>query len=87
MIKSMILKLTGKNQPKLRVNAFNTPINFRTIEPDVRLDFDKWTKKFKVSSTFTLLEDSEWLIKVRKRNHIKSMDNQPPVYLVKNPWE
>lgn len=87
MIKSMISKLVGKKQSQPRVNILNTQVNFRTVEPDVRLSFDKWSKKFKVSSSFTLLEDSEWLSKIRKRNNIASMDNQPPVYLIKNPWE
>jgi hypothetical protein len=89
MIKSMILKVVGRNQKQSqpRVNILNTQVNFRTVEPDVKLSFDKWNKKFKVSSSFTLLEDSEWLSKIRKRNNIVSMDNQPPVYLIKNPWE
>jgi hypothetical protein len=90
MIKSMILKVVGKKQKQSqpRVNIFNTPINFRTVEPDVKLSFDKWSKKFKVSSSFTLLEDSEWLQKIRKTNHIKHVENnQQVIYLIKNPWE
>jgi hypothetical protein len=89
MIKSMILKVVGRNQKQSqpRVNILNTQVNFRTVEPDVRLSFDKWSKKFKVSSSFTLLEDSEWLQKIRKTNHIKFVDDKQPVYLIKNPWE
>jgi hypothetical protein len=86
MIKSIISKIIGKKQPQPRSNIFDTPVSFRTVEPDVRLSFDKWSKRFKVSSSFTLLEDSEWLQKVRKHNHIKSIDPEAPVYLIKHPW-
>lgn len=88
MIKSIISKVVGRNQPKVRASIFDTPISFRTVEPDVKLSFDKWSKKFKVSSSFTLLEDSEWLQKIRKTNHIKFVENnQQIIYLIKNPWE
>lgn len=86
MIKPIISKVVGRNQPKICASIFDTPISFRTVEPDVKLSFDKWVKKYKVSSSFTLLEDSEWLHKVRKINHIKHVEEQPPVYLIKNIW-
>ena len=56
MIKSIISKIIGRKQPKPRSNIFDTPVSFRTVEPDVRLSFDKWSKRFKVSSSLPCLK-------------------------------
>jgi hypothetical protein len=61
-------KLVGWSQPEIQNNIIKQEVKFKTVEPDVRLSFDKWSKKFKVSSRFNLLEDSEWLQKVRNLN-------------------
>lgn len=70
MIKSMILKLTGKQQPQVRVNVLEQNIRFRTAQPSEQLGFEEWTKQLNVSSSFTLLEDSDWLTKVRKNEKL-----------------
>ena len=84
---NLILKVFRKKEQQVKPvstsSIFDKPMSFRTVQPDERLSFDKWCKKFKVGKSFTLLEDSEWLQKVRKRNHIKSIDPEAPVYLIK----
>ena len=70
MIKSMILKLTGKQQPQVRVNVLEQNIRFRTAQPSEQLGFEEWMKQLNVSSSFTLLEDSDWLTKVRKNEKL-----------------
>jgi len=70
MIKSMILKVVGRNQPEVRTNVLKQNITFRTIQPSEKLDFEAWMKELNVSSSFTLLEDSDWLIKVRKNEKL-----------------
>ena len=70
MIKSMILKLTGKQQPQVRVNVLEQNIRFRTAQPIEQLGFEEWMKQLNVSSSFTLLEDSDWLTKVRKNEKL-----------------
>jgi hypothetical protein len=84
---NQILKIFRKfqqpAQPTATSSIFDKPMSFRTVHPDERLSFDKWSKKFKVGKSFTLLEDSEWLQKVRRHNNIKSIDPEAPVYLIK----
>jgi hypothetical protein len=70
MIKSMILKVVGRNQPEVRTNVLKQNITFRTIQPSEKLDFEVWMKELNVSSSFTLLEDSDWLTKVRKNEKL-----------------
>jgi hypothetical protein len=70
MIKSMILKVVGRNQPEVRTNVLKQNITFRTIQPSEKLDFEAWMKELNVSSSFTLLEDSDWLTKVRKNEKL-----------------
>jgi hypothetical protein len=70
MIKSMILKVVGRNQPEVRTNILKQNITFRTIQPSEKLDFEVWMKELNVSSSFTLLEDSDWLTKVRKNERL-----------------
>lgn len=70
MIKSMILKVVGRNQPEVRTNILKQNITFRTIQPSEKLDFEVWMKELNVSSSFTLLEDSDWLTKVRKNEKL-----------------
>jgi len=70
MIKSMILKLTGKQQPQVRVNVLEQNIRFRTAQPNEHLGFEEWMKQLNVSSSFTLLEDSDWLTKVKKNEKL-----------------
>jgi len=70
MIKSMILKVVGRNQPEVRTNVLKQNITFRTIQPSEQLDFEAWMKELRVSSSFTLLEDSDWLTKVRKNEKL-----------------
>ena len=70
MIKSMILKVVGRNQPEVRTNVLKQNITFRTIQPSKKLDFEAWMKELNVSSSFTLLEDSDWLTKVRKNERL-----------------
>jgi hypothetical protein len=70
MIKSMILKVVGRNQPEVRTNVLKQNITFRTIQPSEQLDFEAWMKELNVSSSFTLLEDSDWLTKVRKNERL-----------------
>jgi hypothetical protein len=70
MIKSMILKVVGRNQPEVRTNVLKQNITFRTIQPSEKLDFEAWMKELRVSSSFTLLEDSDWLTKVRKNEKL-----------------
>jgi hypothetical protein len=70
MIKSMILKVVGRNQPEVRANVLKQNITFRTIQPSEKLDFEEWMKELNVSSSFTLLEDSDWLTKVRKNEKL-----------------
>jgi hypothetical protein len=70
MIKSMILKVVGRNQPEVRTNVLKQNITFRTIQPSEKLDFEEWMKELNVSSSFTLLEDSDWLTKVRKNEKL-----------------
>jgi len=70
MIKSMILKVVGRNQPEVRTNVLKQNITFRTIQPSEKLDFEVWMKELNVSSSFTLLEDSDWLTKVRKNERL-----------------
>jgi hypothetical protein len=70
MIKSMILKVVGRNQPEVRTNVLKQNITFRTIQPSEKLDFEAWMKELRVSSSFTLLEDSDWLTKVRKNERL-----------------
>jgi hypothetical protein len=70
MIKSMILKVVGRNQPEVRTNVLKQNITFRTIQPSEKLDFEAWMKELNVSSSFTLLEDSDWLTKVRKNERL-----------------
>lgn len=70
MIKSMILKVVGRNQPEVRTNVLKQNITFRTIQPSEKLDFEEWMKELNVSSSFTLLEDSDWLTKVRKNERL-----------------
>ena len=70
MIKSMILKVVGRNQPEVRTNVLKQNITFRTIQPSEKLDFEEWMKELRVSSSFTLLEDSDWLTKVRKNEKL-----------------
>jgi hypothetical protein len=70
MIKSMILKVVGRNQPEVRTNVLKQNITFRTIQPSEKLDFEEWMKELRVSSSFTLLEDSDWLTKVRKNERL-----------------
>jgi len=70
MIKSMILKVVGRNQPEVRTNVLKQNITFRTIQPSKKLDFEVWMKELNVSSSFTLLEDSDWLTKVRKNERL-----------------
>ena len=70
MIKSMILKLTSKQQPQVRVNVLEQNIRFRTAQPNEQLGFEEWMKQLNVSSSFTLLEDSDWLTKVRKNEKL-----------------
>ena len=70
MIKSMILKVVGRNQPEVRTNVLKQNMTFRTIQPSEKLDFEAWMKELNVSSSFTLLEDSDWLTKVRKNERL-----------------
>ena len=70
MIKSMILKVVGRNQPEVRTNVLKQNMTFRTIQPSEKLDFEAWMKELRVSSSFTLLEDSDWLTKVRKNERL-----------------
>jgi hypothetical protein len=70
MIKSMILKVVGRNQPEVRTNVLKQNITFRTIQPSEKLDFETWMEELNVSSSFTLLEDSDWLTKVRKNERL-----------------
>ena len=70
MIKSMILKVVGRNQPEVRTNVLKQNRTFRTIQPSEKLDFEVWMKELNVSSSFTLLEDSDWLTKVRKNERL-----------------
>ena len=70
MIKSMILKVVGRNQPEVRTNVLKQNITFKTIQPSEKLDFEAWMKELNVSSSFTLLEDSDWLTKVRKNEKL-----------------
>jgi hypothetical protein len=70
MIKSMILKVVGRNQPEVRTNVLKQNITFRTIQPSEKLDFETWMEELNVSSSFTLLEDSDWLTKVRKNEKL-----------------
>lgn len=70
MIKLMILKVVGRNQPEVRTNVLKQNITFRTIQPSEKLDFEAWMKELRVSSSFTLLEDSDWLTKVRKNERL-----------------
>lgn len=70
MIKSMILKVVGRNQPEVRTNVLKQNITFRTIQPSEKLDFEAWMEELNVSSSFTLLEDSDWLTKVRKNEKL-----------------
>jgi hypothetical protein len=70
MIKSMILKVVGRNQPEVRTNVLKQNITFRTIQPSEKLDFETWMEELRVSSSFTLLEDSDWLTKVRKNERL-----------------
>jgi hypothetical protein len=70
MIKSMILKVVGRNQPEVRTNVLKQNMTFRTIQPSEKLDFEAWMKELRVSSSFTLLEDSDWLTKVRKNEKL-----------------
>ena len=70
MIKSMILKVVGRNQPEVRTNVLKQNITFKTIQPSEKLDFEEWMKELRVSSSFTLLEDSDWLTKVRKNERL-----------------
>jgi len=70
MIKSMILKVVGRNQPEVRTNVLKQNITFRTIQPSEKLNFEEWMKELNVSSSFTLLEDSDWLTKVRKNERL-----------------
>jgi hypothetical protein len=70
MIKSMILKVVGRNQPEVRTNVLKQNMTFRTIQPSEKLDFEEWMKELRVSSSFTLLEDSDWLTKVRKNERL-----------------
>ena len=67
--KTLILKLIGWYRPNHTVNK---PISTITINPDQQLKFDEWSRKFNVSSRYSLLEDSEYLQKVR-RNDISSI--------------
>jgi len=70
MIKSMILKVVGRNQPEVRTNVLKQNITFKTAQPSEKLDFEAWMKELNVSSSFTLLEDSDWLTKVRKNERL-----------------
>jgi hypothetical protein len=70
MIKSMILKVVGRNQPEVRTNVLKQNITFRTIQPSEKLDFEAWMEELNISSSFTLLEDSDWLTKVRKNEKL-----------------
>ena len=70
MIKSMILKVVGRNQPEVRTNVLKQNIRFRTAQPNEQLGFEEWTKQLNVSSSFTLLENSDWLTKVRKNERL-----------------
>jgi len=70
MIKSMILKVVGRNQPEVRTNVLKQNMTFRTIQPSEKLDFETWMEELNVSSSFTLLEDSDWLTKVRKNEKL-----------------
>jgi hypothetical protein len=90
IIKPLILKLLKRESKSYvgnKPSIYDTPIRFKTVEPDTKLSFDKWTKRYKVGKSFTLLEDTVWLQKVRKQNNIKSLDDSQPVYLIKNLWE
>lgn len=69
-IKVLILKALGWYQPKYSTLR---PIQFRTVNPDQPLKFDEWSKRFNVSRGYTLLEDSNYLQKVRS-NDISSVN-------------
>jgi hypothetical protein len=64
------LKVVGRNQPEVRTNVLKQNMTFRTIQPSEKLDFEEWMKELRVSSSFTLLEDSDWLTKVRKNERL-----------------
>lgn len=69
-IKVLILKAMGWYQPQ---HSTLKPIKFTTTTPDQPLKFDEWSKRFNVSRRYSLLEDSEYLQKVR-RNDISSVN-------------
>lgn len=69
-IKVLILKAMGWYQPQ---HSTLKPIKFTTTTPDQLLKFDEWSKRFNVSRRYSLLEDSEYLQKVR-RSDISSVN-------------
>lgn len=69
-LKVLILKIIGWHQPQ-QIN--NKPISLKTTHPDQYLKFDEWSKRFNVSRKYSLLEDSEYLRKIR-RNDISSIN-------------
>lgn len=83
---NFLTRLFKNNKETKSTSIYDNPIKFKTVQPDVSLSFEAWCKKYKVGKSFTLLEDSDWLRKVRKLNHIKSVETEQPVYLIKNPW-
>ena len=66
--KILILKLIGWYRPSNSLTLFNKQINFTTIKPDQQLRFDEWSKQFNVSRRYSLLEDSEYLQKIKMKD-------------------
>ena len=69
-IKVLMLKALGWYQPQ---RSTLKPIQFKTTVPDQQLKFDEWSRRFNVSRRYSLLEDSDYLQKVR-RNDISSVN-------------
>jgi len=71
-IKMNIKNLFSKSKSQ---HTISNPISFTTTIPDQQLKFEEWKRRFGVSSKYSLLEDSEYLQKIRK-NDISSIGNQ-----------
>ena len=63
-MKNVIIKLLGLEPQPMRKNIITTEMWFNTTNPSETLPFDKWKRKYKVSSQFSFLDSTHYTQKV-----------------------
>jgi hypothetical protein len=63
-MKNLIIRLLGLEPHPMKKNIITTEMFYNTTSPSETLSFEKWKRKYKVSSQFTFLDATHYTQKV-----------------------